>query len=46
MPMAELWCDELHKSLSAISMDCSNRFLKKIIAQTMEHERRYVKLIE
>ncbi|KAJ3106842.1 Dynein heavy chain 7, axonemal [Phlyctochytrium planicorne] len=39
LPMVELWCDEFHRELSTIAMDCSNKLLNRIVEQTQEHEK-------
>ncbi|KAI8840276.1 hypothetical protein BC829DRAFT_446997 [Chytridium lagenaria] len=39
LPMVELWCDEFHRELSTIAMDCSNKLLNRIVSQTQEHEK-------
>ncbi|KAJ3210279.1 Dynein heavy chain 7, axonemal [Dinochytrium kinnereticum] len=39
LPMVELWCDEFHRDLSTIAMDCSNKLLNRIVLQTQEHEK-------
>ncbi|KAJ3154924.1 Dynein heavy chain 7, axonemal [Geranomyces michiganensis] len=40
LPMVELNCDELHKTLAAQVIAISNKFLKKIIEHNAEHQRR------
>ncbi|TPX60170.1 hypothetical protein SpCBS45565_g07578 [Spizellomyces sp. 'palustris'] len=40
LPMVELNCDELHKSLAAQAITLSNKFLTKIVEQNAEHQRR------
>ncbi|KAJ3020398.1 UNVERIFIED_CONTAM: Dynein heavy chain 7, axonemal [Siphonaria sp. JEL0065] len=39
LPMVELLCDELHHEIASIAMECSDRFLQKIVLQTIEHEK-------
>ncbi|KAJ3127539.1 Dynein heavy chain 7, axonemal [Nowakowskiella sp. JEL0407] len=39
LPMIELNCDELHKSLSAKAIQQSNKFLDKIIQNTQSHQK-------
>ncbi|KAI9097032.1 dynein heavy chain and region D6 of dynein motor-domain-containing protein [Phlyctochytrium arcticum] len=40
LPLVELHCDELHKSLSTQATAISNQFLAKIVEQNAEHERK------
>ncbi|KAJ3222973.1 Dynein heavy chain 7, axonemal [Clydaea vesicula] len=46
LPLAQLHCDELHKSLSAKAISLSNRFMDKIIQLTTEHEKDICKRYE
>ncbi|KAI9333781.1 dynein heavy chain and region D6 of dynein motor-domain-containing protein [Zopfochytrium polystomum] len=46
LPLVELWCDELHRELSAIALDCSNKFLSKMVDQTYDHEKSICKRYE
>ncbi|KAJ3385211.1 Dynein heavy chain 7, axonemal [Entophlyctis sp. JEL0112] len=39
LPMVELICDELHHEIARIALECSDRFLQKIVLQTIEHEK-------
>ena len=46
LPLVELNCDELHKSLAAKAIALSNKFMDKIIALTTEDEKRICKRYE
>ncbi|KAJ3406762.1 Dynein heavy chain 7, axonemal [Chytriomyces hyalinus] len=39
LPMVELLCDELHYEIASLAMACSDKFLHKIVLQTIEHEK-------
>ncbi|KAJ3084466.1 Dynein heavy chain 7, axonemal [Rhizoclosmatium hyalinum] len=39
LPMVELLCDELHHQIASTAMECSDKFLQKIVLQTIEHEK-------
>ncbi|KAJ3284862.1 Dynein heavy chain 7, axonemal, partial [Borealophlyctis nickersoniae] len=40
LPMVELNCDELHKSLASQAVALSNKLLNKIVEQNAEHQRK------
>ncbi|KAJ3333612.1 Dynein heavy chain 7, axonemal [Blyttiomyces sp. JEL0837] len=46
LPMVELWCDEIHRDLASIAIECSNKLLSKIVIQTQEEEIRVCKRYE
>jgi hypothetical protein len=41
LPLVELNCEELHKSLSSKALSLSNRFLTKIVQNSAEHQKKY-----
>ncbi|RKO94828.1 dynein heavy chain and region D6 of dynein motor-domain-containing protein [Blyttiomyces helicus] len=46
LPMVELNCDELHKSLAAQAILLSNKFLNQIVEQNADHQRRICQAYE